>query len=71
MSSTVLRDFSARDHLTWRHIDAIRRRWKGPLVVKGLLSVEDALQARRVAGQATGLDLALHGETAYHGGTVR
>ena len=52
VSSTVLRDFSARDHLNWGHIEAIRRRWKGPLVVKGLLSVEDALQARRVGADA-------------------
>jgi L-lactate dehydrogenase (cytochrome) len=52
MSSSVLRDFSARDHLSWGHIEAIRRRWKGPLVVKGLLSVEDALQARRVGADA-------------------
>ncbi|ASD82699.1 alpha-hydroxy acid oxidase [Burkholderia gladioli pv. gladioli] len=59
MSSTVLRDFSARDHLTWRHIEAIRRRWKGPLVVKGLLSVEDALEARRVG--ANGIVLSNHG----------
>ena len=59
MSSTVLRDFSARDHLTWRHIEAIRRRWKGPLVVKGLLSVEDALAAQRVG--ADGIVLSNHG----------
>ena len=52
VSSTVLRDFSARDHLNWGHIEAIRRRWKGPLVLKGLLSVEDALQARRVGADA-------------------
>jgi len=52
LSSNVLRDFSARDHLNWGHIEAIRRRWKGPLVVKGLLSVADALQARRVGADA-------------------
>ena len=59
MSPNVLRDFSARDHLSWRHIEAIRRRWKGPLVIKGLLSVEDALQARRVG--ADGIVLSNHG----------
>ena len=59
MSSSVLRDFSARDHLSWGHIEAIRRRWKGPLVVKGLLSVDDALQARRVG--ADGIVLSNHG----------
>lgn len=59
VSSTVLRDFSARDHLSWRHIEAIRRRWKGPLVVKGLLSVEDVLKAQRVG--ADGVVLSNHG----------
>lgn len=59
VSSTVLRDFSARDHLNWRHIEAIRRRWKGPLVVKGLLSVEDVLQAQRAG--ADGVVLSNHG----------
>ena len=59
VSSTVLRDFSARDHLSWRHIEAVRRRWKEPLVVKGLLSVEDALQAQRAG--ADGVVLSNHG----------
>ena len=59
VSSTVLRDFSARDHLSWRHIEAIRRRWKGPLVVKGLLSLEDVLQAQRTG--ADGVVLSNHG----------
>jgi L-lactate dehydrogenase (cytochrome) len=59
VSSTVLRDFSARDHLSWRHIEAIRHRWKGSLVVKGLLSVEDALQAQRAG--ADGVVLSNHG----------
>lgn len=59
VSSSVLRDFSARDHLSWNHLEAIRRRWKGPLVVKGVLSVEDALQARNLG--ADGVVLSNHG----------
>ena len=59
VSSSVLRDFSARDHLSWSHLKAIRRRWKGPLVVKGVLSVEDALQARNLG--ADGVVLSNHG----------
>lgn len=59
VSSSVLRDFSARDHLSWNHLEAIRHRWKGPLVVKGLLSVEDALQARNLG--ADGVVLSNHG----------
>ena len=58
-SANVMRDFSARDHLNWRHLEAIRRRWKGTLVVKGILSVEDALQAQRMG--ADGIVLSNHG----------
>jgi L-lactate dehydrogenase (cytochrome) len=45
LSSSVLRDFSARDHLSWRtarHPPAL----EGRLLVKGVLSVADALAAR-------------------------
>jgi L-lactate dehydrogenase (cytochrome) len=45
-SSTVLRDFVARDNLGWAHLAAIRKQWKGKLIVKGILSKEDALLAR-------------------------
>jgi L-lactate dehydrogenase (cytochrome) len=46
LSSTVLREFSMRDHLDWSHLAAIRRQWKGPLVVKGILDPDDAATAR-------------------------
>ncbi|MCM5681274.1 alpha-hydroxy-acid oxidizing protein [Schlegelella sp. S2-27] len=46
LSSSVLRDFSGRDHLDWVHFDHIRRRWRGALVVKGILSGRDAAIAR-------------------------
>jgi L-lactate dehydrogenase (cytochrome) len=46
LSRNVLRDFSARDHLDWHHLEHIRRRWQGPLVVKGILSAADASMAR-------------------------
>lgn len=52
VSGSVLRDFSARDHLSWAHLKAIRAQWKGPLVVKGILSVEDALHARHHGADA-------------------
>ncbi len=42
LSSTVLRDFVARDNLSWEHFDLIRKRWAGKLVVKGVLAKEDA-----------------------------
>ena len=52
MSANVLRDFSARDHLHWGHLEAIRHRWKGQLVIKGILSVQDALRAQQMGADA-------------------
>ncbi|UEM21459.1 alpha-hydroxy-acid oxidizing protein [Skermanella mucosa] len=37
-----MRDFGAKDHLNWRHLELIRERWKGRLVVKGIMAKEDA-----------------------------
>ena len=45
ISKDVVRQFGAKDHLSWIHIALIRRLWKGRLVVKGVLSHEDARQA--------------------------
>lgn len=59
LSSNVLRDFSARDHLNWTHLDQIRQQWKGNLVIKGILSVPDALAARDHG--ADGIILSNHG----------
>ena len=42
----VERDFSQRDHLHWGHLEKIRRRWQGKLVVKGIVHAEDARMAR-------------------------
>jgi L-lactate dehydrogenase (cytochrome) len=33
--------------VTWKDIDWVRERWPGPLVLKGVLDVEDAREARR------------------------
>ena len=52
ISSNVLRDFSARDHLSWAHFERIRRQWKGALVIKGILSAEDAVMARHRGADA-------------------
>ncbi|MCD2514256.1 alpha-hydroxy acid oxidase [Comamonas endophytica] len=59
LSSTVTRDFGARDHLSWEHFDLIRRRWKGRLVIKGILHKDDAIQARDHG--ADGIILSNHG----------
>ncbi|MFA7679982.1 MAG: alpha-hydroxy acid oxidase [Pigmentiphaga sp.] len=59
LSKHVERDFMQRDHLNWFHIRHIRQRWKGGLVVKGLLSPEDAVRAQ--AEGADGVVLSNHG----------
>lgn len=41
----VERDFGKRDHLNWTHLERIRARWSGKLVVKGIIRAEDALMA--------------------------
>jgi L-lactate dehydrogenase (cytochrome) len=46
LSGTVMRDFSGRAHLSWRHLERIRNRWPGDLVLKGVLAAEDARIAR-------------------------
>nr|WP_019939161.1 alpha-hydroxy acid oxidase [Bordetella sp. FB-8] len=59
VSSKVTRDFTARDHLSWADLRVIRRQWQGNLVVKGILSVDDALAAREHG--ADGVILSNHG----------
>ncbi|HZP79185.1 MAG TPA: alpha-hydroxy acid oxidase [Pseudolabrys sp.] len=48
IARNVMRNFANRDQLAWRHIEAIRKQWKGNLVVKGLLSGGDTRKAREL-----------------------
>ena len=41
-SGAAVREFGSRDTLSWTHVDQIRRMWNGELVLKGVLSAEDA-----------------------------
>jgi L-lactate dehydrogenase (cytochrome) len=59
MSNNIVRNTLARDQLNWRNIEAIRRQWQGKLVIKGLLSPEDARMARDAG--ADGIILSNHG----------
>jgi L-lactate dehydrogenase (cytochrome) len=59
ISPNVLRDYSDRGHLNWEHFRLIRRLWKGPLVIKGILDQADAI-ASRDAG-ADGIIVSNHG----------
>ena len=46
LSRHLERAFANRDQLSWEHVKLIRKRWRGPLVIKGLLSAADALTAK-------------------------
>src|SRR3984957_1074219 len=46
LSRNLMRNLGLRDQLAWRHVELIRRRFKGKLVVKGILSPQDARIAR-------------------------
>ncbi|MBV4366645.1 alpha-hydroxy-acid oxidizing protein [Erwinia sp. BNK-24-b] len=52
MMSSKVRNTNARDKLSWKHVEAIRKKWKGNLVVKGLMSPEDAFIARDLGADA-------------------
>jgi L-lactate dehydrogenase (cytochrome) len=46
ISRTAEREPGRRDKLSWKHLELMRRLWKGRLVVKGILGSEDARIAR-------------------------
>ena len=60
LSRNVERDFTGRGHLDWKHLEQVRARWKGRLVVKGILAPEDARLARE-----SGIDAII---VSNHGG---
>ena len=59
MSQNSLRNTTARDKLSWRNLEAIRRRWTGHLVVKGLVTPADVAVAGGCG--ADGVILSTHG----------
>ncbi|QGY05363.1 alpha-hydroxy-acid oxidizing protein [Methylobacterium mesophilicum SR1.6/6] len=59
LSASVLRDFGNRDHLCWDHLRLVRDRWRGRLVVKGIMAAADARTARDLG--ADGVILSNHG----------
>ncbi len=46
VSRHVERDFAERGHLSWKHVAAIRARWRGNMVLKGILHPADAELAK-------------------------
>ncbi|WP_283193337.1 alpha-hydroxy acid oxidase [Rhizobium sp. AN80A] len=59
ISSNVMRDFGRKDHLNWSHLEQIRKRWGGNLVVKGIMHPDDAVQAVQIG--ANGIIVSNHG----------
>ncbi|WP_454688090.1 alpha-hydroxy acid oxidase [Achromobacter aloeverae] len=59
ISSSVVRQFGLRDHLCWDHLALIRGKWRGKLVVKGLISATDVMRAEQAG--ADGVILSNHG----------
>lgn len=59
LSSSAIRDTTGRDHLTWQHLERIRMRWPGTLVIKGILSEADAATAASIG--ADGIIVSNHG----------
>lgn len=45
VSRSLSRDLGQRDRLNWHHVDIIRKRWKGTLILKGLLAPQDCTLA--------------------------
>lgn len=58
-SRDFVRNMNSRDQLAWCHVEAIRRRWKGKLVVKGLLAAADVRKARQIG--VDGVIISNHG----------
>ncbi len=59
LSASAIRDTTGRDHLNWTDIERIRQRWRGNLVIKGILHKSDA--ERAVALGADGIIVSNHG----------
>ena len=59
LSPNVIRDWSDRGQLVWEHLALIRKMWKGPLIVKGILHPDDARMARDTG--ADGIVVSNHG----------
>ena len=59
LAANVTREWADRGRLDWSHLALIRSMWKGPLIVKGILHVDDARRARDAG--ADGIILSNHG----------
>ncbi|MFT4063747.1 alpha-hydroxy acid oxidase [Paraburkholderia sp.] len=58
-SRTLVRDIGRRGALSWAHVERIRRRWQGRLVLKGVMSAADAVLAEKAG--VDGIVVSNHG----------
>lgn len=58
-SRNLIRNLGSRDQFAWPHLELIRRKWPGKLVVKGILSLPDAVRLRDLG--VDGIVLSSHG----------
>ena len=59
LSASVQKNNRNRDNFTWNHIQFIRKHWDGNLIIKGVLTVEDAIAAQNIG--ADGIIVSNHG----------
>jgi len=59
ISRQLVRQLGGRDHLSWQHLAQVRDRWKGKLVIKGVLRDDDVRRCE--AHGADGVILSNHG----------
>lgn len=59
LSASVQKNNSNRDNFTWGHIKFARKHWAGNLIIKGVLSAEDAVAAQNIG--ADGIIVSNHG----------
>ncbi|WP_082406198.1 alpha-hydroxy acid oxidase [Achromobacter xylosoxidans] len=59
LSASLQKDVKNRDNFTWEHIRIAREHWTDTLVIKGVMSAEDAVRAQDVG--ADGVIVSNHG----------
>lgn len=68
MARSVMRDFGTRDALDWANLAAIRKLWKGNLLLKGVVHRDDAVRARDLG--VDGIVVSNHGGRQLDGMAV-
>lgn len=66
VQSVAIQSRQIRPDLMWRDVAALRERWDGPFVVKGILEPDDAVRAVDEVG-ATGVVVSNHGGRQLNG----